>query len=100
MWSLTVRAEDGRHYHVYNTRDEAFDAMASTGGFDRATLAPDDRRAWTSKIDDWGRRLTVEECPEGIKTVEDLEALVDAYDARECGEATAEQLELLNRLRS
>jgi hypothetical protein len=94
---LINHALDGTHTSAHNTATAALAALAAMLG--RAT---DDwgeplcvGRAYYS---DWGNRLVVEERPGG-HTAQVEDELRAAFDARECGIATAQQLALLEKHR-
>jgi len=85
---LINNAPDGRHCSVYGTEQGAVSAMRSHIG------RPVEGVLGRDYYSDWGNRLVIEERPAGW-TAKKEEQLSRAYDARECGNATASQLELL-----
>lgn len=62
-----------------------------------ACRSADDIRVNVTYFDDWGGTHRVVEVPAGF-TSENLEKLEEAYDAREMGIATDEQLKFLENL--
>lgn len=83
-----ISACDGSSYRVFATRDQA---LASVGDF----LGRSVHSAHSRFYDDSGGVHTVGECPGKISTAEELRAYERAFDARETGTATPEQIALL-----
>jgi hypothetical protein len=83
-YALIIYAEDGRFVRgVYNTREQARAARIEFVGHD-------------SEVDDWGRRAVIDPMPETVQDKHTANALLDAFDARECGTLTPEQDKLLS----
>jgi hypothetical protein len=92
---LIIRAEDGRHVHVYKS---AIRAQAALEGQLGRKFDPEDVVLNRAHYDDWGRRLVLEHRPDGWSKAKE-ERWAEAYDARECGIATKNQLNFLASIR-
>jgi hypothetical protein len=82
-------APDGRHVSLHSTIEGARKRVEDMVG----------KRSYTFEINreyysDWGNVLCIEERPNNW-TVKTEEQVAEAFDARECGTATATQLRLL-----
>jgi hypothetical protein len=77
MWVLLISAEDGVHSHVYPDEASALKGLEKQLG--RPPVNGD-----RTYVDNWGRRLTIEERPAGW-TASKERRLGNAYDRRECG---------------
>jgi hypothetical protein len=93
VFFLIIRAEDGEHIRRFATASAAYAALKAQVGYEIDPAIP------ANIVDDWGRRLAVEEWP-AETSLKDRRGLRDAYDARECGTLTKAQAALLNRLRA
>jgi len=88
------RAPDGTHNRTFETEKRALEALAEMLGRDTDMGQP--LAVGRTYVSDWGNAITVEERPAGhTAALED--ALREAFDARECGTATADQLALLEK---
>ena len=87
---LITRAEDGVHPKVFKDLDSAGRELTrQMGGKPRDGIELNKRYH-----DGWGRRFIIEERPKGWTNRKET-LLGEAYDARECGTATPEQLAFL-----
>ena len=88
---LNIFAEDGAHPKVFKTIDDAGRELTRQMG-----AKPRDGVQLNKRYhDSWGRRLVIEERPAGW-TARKETMLGEAYDARECGTATPEQIAFLH----
>jgi hypothetical protein len=87
-------AEDGTYTHWYATRTEALEYVM---GYVPENYKPEDVKDNRAITDDWGRRVSLRPAGPGETSEEAVEDIHEAYDARECGYATPEQLALLER---
>jgi len=86
---LINHAEDGRHLSVYKTEELARNELEAQIG--RKVEGPITGRHFH---DDWGRCFVVEKRPDNWSAKLE-QKLADAFDARECGTASHEQIKLL-----
>lgn len=93
-YSVTIQAEDGRHARTFATAERAAAYVAKQIG--RPVPVETVIRARTY-YDDWGRALYLSVLPDSVATGAQVERLHRAYDARECGTATAAQLRMLEK---
>ncbi len=88
-FNFVNHAEDGTYDHVFATEGEAFKALTDFLGY-----TPEVLRVGKDYIGHYGNRLCVVPVADGLDN-ETLSAIRDAYNLRECGEASAAQLALL-----
>ena len=88
---LLIHAEDGRHPKVFKDLDGAGRELTrQMGGKPRDGVALNKRYH-----DGWGRLFVIEERPRGWTSRKEV-LLSEAFDARECGTATPEQVAFLH----
>ena len=91
-WVLIIHAEDGMYNTVHETKASALQGLVEQIGHDH--YFGEALKIGRSYVDDWGRLMCIEERPDG-HTAEAEDDLREAFDARECGYAGAEQIALL-----
>jgi hypothetical protein len=93
---VSIWAEDGTHRKMFSIYKKALSYISSQLG--RKVEVDMEIEAFAEWIDNYGRRITISIPPKGIYTVRDYEKMIEAFNNRECGTATPEQLKLLQNL--
>ena len=90
-FNFVNHAEDGTYDHIFPTEAEAFKALTDFLGY-----VPDILRVGKDYIGHYGNRLCVVPIADSIDD-KTATAIREAYNARECGEASAAQTALLEK---